>query len=78
MRLLLTSTLALALAASAAPPAAAQLATPNANGITYGHVHLNVTDIEAHTKIWVEWFGGRGGPEGPAVRPSSCPTSSLQ
>lgn len=56
MRLLLTSTLVLALAA--APPAEAQLATPNANGITFGHVNLNVTDIEAHKKIWVEWFGG--------------------
>ena len=58
MRLLLTSTLVLALAA-AAPSAEAQLATPNANGITYGHVHLNVTDVEAHKRIWVDWFDGK-------------------
>ena len=58
MRLLLTSTLVLVLAA-AAPSAEAQLATPNANGITYGHVYLNVTDIEAHKKIWVDWFDGK-------------------
>ena len=65
MRLLLTSTLVLVLAAAVAPPAQAQLATPNENGITYGHVHLNVTDIEAHKKIWVEWFGGEVVRKGP-------------
>ena len=65
MRLLLTSTLVLVLAAAVAPPAEAQLATPNENGITYGHVHLNVTDIEAHKKIWVEWFDGKVVREGP-------------
>ena len=66
MRLLLTATLALACAA----PAAAQLAHPNTNGITYGHVHLNVTDIELHKKIWVEHFGGVVVQKGPltAVR----------
>ena len=41
-----------------ATPAVAQLATPNESGLTYGHVHLNVTDIEAHTRLWVEHFGG--------------------
>ena len=64
MRLLLTSTLVLALAVAAAP-AGAQLATPNADGITFGHVHLNVTDIEAQKKIWVEWFDGKVVREGP-------------
>ena len=54
MRLLLTATVALALAA----PASAQLAPPNRAGITYGHVHLNVQDIEVHKKLWVEHFGG--------------------
>ena len=34
-----------------ATPAVAQLATPNESGLTYGHVHLNVTDIEAHTRL---------------------------
>jgi catechol 2,3-dioxygenase-like lactoylglutathione lyase family enzyme len=41
-----------------AGPAHAQLAAPNAAGLTYGHVHLNVADIELHKKIWVEHFGG--------------------
>ena len=66
MRLLPTSTLVLVLAA-AAPPAEAQLATPNANGITYGHVHLNVSDVEAHKKLWVDFFGGEVVQKGPAT-----------
>ena len=41
-----------------ASPAYAQLAPPNAVGLTYGHVHLNVNDVELHKKIWVEHFGG--------------------
>ncbi|MEX0962496.1 MAG: VOC family protein [Pseudohongiellaceae bacterium] len=36
----------------------AQLATPNPAGMTYGHVHLNVVDIELHKQLWVEHFGG--------------------
>ena len=48
----------LALLALPASPASAQLATPNADGITYGHVHLNVSDIELHKRLWVEHFGG--------------------
>ena len=39
-------------------PAFAQLAVPNDAGLTFGHVHLNVTDIELHKRIWVEHFGG--------------------
>ena len=39
-------------------PALAQLAVPNDAGLTYGHVHLNVTDIELHKQLWVEHFGG--------------------
>jgi len=39
-------------------PAYAQLATPNDAGLTYGHVHLNVSDIEVHKKLWVDFFGG--------------------
>jgi catechol 2,3-dioxygenase-like lactoylglutathione lyase family enzyme len=41
-----------------ASPAWAQLAPPNAAGVTYGHVHLNVRDIELHKKLWSEQFGG--------------------
>src|SRR5437763_98150 len=51
------STGALALALALAVPAEAQLAPPNA-GITYGHVHLNVKDIELQKKLWVDHFGG--------------------
>ena len=54
MRLLLTAVAVLSLAA----PAHAQLAVPNAAGLTYGHVHLNVSDIELHKQLWVEHFGG--------------------
>lgn len=39
-------------------PAQAQLAPPDASGLTYGHVHMNVRDIEAHKKLYVEQFGG--------------------
>ena len=53
MRLLVIAA-ALALAA----PAQGQLAPPNAMGISYGHVHLNVKDIELQKKLWVEHFGG--------------------
>lgn len=38
--------------------ARAQLAVPNAEGLTYGHVHLNVTDIDLHTRLWSEHFNG--------------------
>jgi catechol 2,3-dioxygenase-like lactoylglutathione lyase family enzyme len=39
-------------------PATAQLASPNAAGVTYGHIHLNVTDIDRYERLWVEHFGG--------------------
>jgi catechol 2,3-dioxygenase-like lactoylglutathione lyase family enzyme len=62
MRLLVIAA-ALALAA----PAQAQLAPPNAMGISYGHVHLNVKDIELQKKLWVEHFGGTVVQKGPLV-----------
>ena len=43
---------------SLASPTAAQLAPPNKAGITYGHVHLTVRDMEVHKKLWVDHFGG--------------------
>ena len=51
-------------------PALGQLATPNPAGLTYGHVHLNVADMELHKRIWVEHFGGLVVEKGPltAVR----------
>src|SRR4051812_50230055 len=63
MRLLLGSILAFAIAA----PASAQLAPPNDAGITYGHVHLNVRDIEVHKKLWVEHFDAVLVQKGPLV-----------
>ena len=53
-----------------ATPALGQLATPNPAGLTYGHVHLNVSDMELHKRIWVEHFGGVVVEKGPltAVR----------
>ena len=42
----------------AASPAGAQLAPPNDAGVSYGHVHLNVKDIELHKKLWADHFGG--------------------
>jgi hypothetical protein len=33
-----------------------QLAPPNATGVTFGHVHLNIRDVEIHKKLWVEHF----------------------
>jgi catechol 2,3-dioxygenase-like lactoylglutathione lyase family enzyme len=48
-------------------PAHAQLAPPNAAGITYGHVHLNVKDVEVHKKLWVAHFDGVVVQKGPLV-----------
>jgi catechol 2,3-dioxygenase-like lactoylglutathione lyase family enzyme len=39
-------------------PSYGQLAIPSDAGITFGHVHLKVTDPELHTKLWVDHFGG--------------------
>ncbi len=54
MRHMLTATLALLIAS----PAAAQLAAPNALGVTFAHVHLNVADVELHKRLWAEHFDG--------------------
>ncbi len=35
-----------------------QLATPNLDGISYGHVYLNVSDISEHAQLWMEHFDG--------------------
>jgi catechol-2,3-dioxygenase len=59
------SLFAAAAALMIAAPVSAQLAAPNAAGITYGHVHLNVKDIEFHKKLWVEHFGGEVVVKGP-------------
>lgn len=48
----------------------AQLADSNESGLTYGHIHLNVPDVEEHRALWVEHFGGVSVDKGPlrAVR----------
>jgi len=63
MRLLLTAVALLSLVS----PAYAQLAVPNDAGLTYGHVHLNVTDVELHKQLWVDHFGGVVTQNGPLV-----------
>lgn len=35
----------------------AQLLPPNEAGVTMGHVHLNVSDVEVHKKFWTDHFG---------------------
>jgi catechol 2,3-dioxygenase-like lactoylglutathione lyase family enzyme len=37
--------------------AQAQLPPPNTAGVTMGHVHLNVSNVEAQRKFWVDLFG---------------------
>ncbi|MDP6686606.1 MAG: VOC family protein [Acidobacteriota bacterium] len=54
MKMLLASVVAFLVAL----PAHGQLATSNSAGVTFGHLHLNVADIEVHKKLWVEHFGG--------------------
>ena len=39
-------------------PVRAELSPPNAAGVTFGHVHLNVADIEVDKKLFVDVFGG--------------------
>ena len=62
-RIMRTKTLlafaSLALAALLAAPAMAQLAPPNGNrGVSMGHLHLTVKDVNAQKKFWTD-FGGR-------------------
>lgn len=38
-------------------PAAAQFAEPNDRGVSFGHMHLVVEDLELHKRLWPELFG---------------------
>src|SRR3954451_4424417 len=49
----------LVLFAISAASAFAQLAAPNEAGVAIGHVHLQVTDPDAHKKLWVDLLGGQ-------------------
>ena|SRR5579871_359011 len=44
---------------AASPAVFAQLAAPNASGISYGHVHMFINDPAAEKKIWVDLLGAR-------------------
>jgi catechol 2,3-dioxygenase-like lactoylglutathione lyase family enzyme len=48
-------------------PASAQLATPNAAGVTMGHIHLFVKDVDAQKKFWTETMGGTIVQNGPLM-----------
>ena len=47
----------IAVASLLASPVYAQLEPSNSVGVTYGHVHLNVSDMELHKRLWVDHFG---------------------
>jgi catechol 2,3-dioxygenase-like lactoylglutathione lyase family enzyme len=50
--------LALCLIGSCAP-LFAQLGTPNASGISLGHIHLMVSDPDEHKKLWIGLLGAK-------------------
>jgi catechol 2,3-dioxygenase-like lactoylglutathione lyase family enzyme len=51
----------------AALPAWAQLAPPNAAGVTMGHIHLFVKDVDAQKKFWTTTMGGTVVTNGPLM-----------
>jgi catechol 2,3-dioxygenase-like lactoylglutathione lyase family enzyme len=61
MRFMTTLCLVMACAASAS----AQIAPVNDAGMTFGHVHLNVSDLDLHRAFWVDHFGGEVIERGP-------------
>jgi catechol 2,3-dioxygenase-like lactoylglutathione lyase family enzyme len=59
------SLLALFAAGFAVLPACAQLAPPNDAGVTMGHIHLFVKDVEAQMRFWTAEMGGIAVQNGP-------------
>jgi|HubBroStandDraft_2_1064218.scaffolds.fasta_scaffold150237_2 catechol 2,3-dioxygenase-like lactoylglutathione lyase family enzyme len=59
--------LAAMLVVFAAAPAGAQLAPPNSSGVTMGHIHLFVKDVEAQKKFWTATMGGTVVQNGPLM-----------
>ena len=51
--------------ALAPAPAAAQLLPPNEAGVTMGHIHLAVRDVDAHKAFWTNVMGGKLVKNGP-------------
>src|ERR1700676_4452086 len=54
-------------AAFLALPACAQLAPPNDSGVTMGHIHLFVKDVETQKKFWTATMGGTAVQNGPLL-----------
>jgi catechol 2,3-dioxygenase-like lactoylglutathione lyase family enzyme len=52
-----TFVFAFLLAVALSAPAAAQLTTPNAAGVSLGHIHLYVSDVAAQQKFWAAMGG---------------------
>jgi len=55
----------LTLAMLAALPAQAQLAQRNQLGVTMGHMHLTVKDVDAQKHFWIDLMGGKLVKNGP-------------
>jgi catechol 2,3-dioxygenase-like lactoylglutathione lyase family enzyme len=58
-------TIVLALALSGALAAQAQVLPFNESGVTMGHHHLLVPDVDAQKKIWIDALGGQPSGNGP-------------
>jgi catechol 2,3-dioxygenase-like lactoylglutathione lyase family enzyme len=61
----LTALLAILATAAGVALLVAQTATPNAAGISMGHIHLVVPDPAAMQKVWVDVMGGTPSTAGP-------------
>src|SRR5438477_7204693 len=55
----------LALTVLSVVPVLAQLAPPNEAGVTMGHMHLAVKDVDAQKQFWVSAMGGTVVKNGP-------------
>ena len=55
----------LAIVLLSATPVRAQLVMANQNGVTMGHVHLVVKDMDAHKHFWIDVMGGTLTKNGP-------------
>jgi len=55
----------LCLLAASAATMFAQLAAPNAAGVSMGHIHLTVPDPDAQIKAWVDVLGATASKDGP-------------
>lgn len=58
MNPLLVSIVAVLFAIGTGAPAAAQLVAAKDAPVAYGHHHLNVSNVDAHKKFWIDALGG--------------------